>query len=155
MFCRKKSTTQSCQPEQIDPLRTSSNFGLPRPHPVASDVCAPLVAQGAASFAGPEALFPVPKTLPEAKLRIISTCANRVCNYRRISPSVLLDLKLFRINTCRKWPTWATGANVIRHSDWRIRNFAPSTKYGQQSRALPRPASPQTSEMSKRLTLTL
>jgi hypothetical protein len=69
---------------------------------VASDAGAPLVAQGAASFAGPEALFPVPKTLPEVKLRIISTCANPACNHRKINTSILKNLNMPGINTYRK-----------------------------------------------------
>jgi hypothetical protein len=93
MFRRKKSTTPSCQPQQTDLLRTIFNFGLPQPH---------LVAQGAASFAGPEALLPVPKTLPEAKLRIISTCANPARNSRKINTSILKNLNVPRINTYRK-----------------------------------------------------
>jgi hypothetical protein len=136
MYRRIKRNTPNCRPQQTDPLRTIFNFGLPRPHLVASDAGAPLVAHGAASFAGPEALILVRQKSPAARLRIISTCTNRARNSRRISTSILHDLKVFRINTYRKRLRWATGANVIRHSDWRIRNFALPTKHDQPSRLL-------------------
>src|SRR5260370_33992784 len=160
MYRRKKSTTQTCQPQQIDSVRTTSNFGLPYPtgsHLAASDTDAALVAQGGASFGGllaanvyqQDKLRGVNKVLfwmsfrrtgrqasQNANLCIISTCTKRARNSRRISTPVLKDLNMPGINTCRTWPRWAIGANVMD-----IRSFAPSTKYGQQTRSWPRPAS--------------
>jgi hypothetical protein len=105
MYRRKKSTTQTCQPQQIDSVRTTSNLGLLRPsrlHLAASGTDAALVAQGAASCAGPEALFLVPKTPPGVNPRIISTCTNRSRNSRRISTCKTKDFNLPRMSTCRK-----------------------------------------------------
>jgi hypothetical protein len=111
MYRRKKSTTQSCQGKQNLLIRTIFNLGLPRltgSDLETSDTGAHRVAQGAASFAGHEALSSAPylRTAPKgqerAKPRIMNTCANRDRNSRRISTSVLQDFKPCRINTYRK-----------------------------------------------------
>jgi hypothetical protein len=107
MYRRKKSTIQTCQPQQIDSVRTTSNLGLPhpcQPHVVTSNSGAAPICRYRLheSSVGPEPSSSTPKIPPGANSRIIRTCANRARNSRRLCTCVLKDLKVIRISRYRK-----------------------------------------------------
>ena len=87
MPCQKKSTIQTCQPQQTDPLRTIFTLGSLLPAGLHSS-----------------------KDMTKAKLRIISTYANRPRNSRRINTSILKNLNIPGINTYGE--SFSTSANL-------------------------------------------